>query len=103
MYSNFGTYFFFFCSLLFFLNTKNLPQVGHDNWVRGVQFHPSGKYLLSVSDDKSIRVWDLQQGRTVKQIQDAHEHFISCLDYNTNNPSLVTGGVDNVLKIWNCR
>ncbi|PHH63624.1 hypothetical protein CDD81_5605 [Ophiocordyceps australis] len=29
--------------------------VGHDNWVTAVQFHPGGKYLLSVADDKSIR------------------------------------------------
>jgi platelet-activating factor acetylhydrolase IB subunit alpha len=26
---------------------------GHDNWVRGLVFHPSGKYLISCSDDKS--------------------------------------------------
>uniref|UniRef100_T1I273 WD_REPEATS_REGION domain-containing protein n=1 Tax=Rhodnius prolixus TaxID=13249 RepID=T1I273_RHOPR len=28
---------------------------GHDNWVRGVVFHPHGKYLVSASDDKSLR------------------------------------------------
>lgn len=68
-----------------------------------MRFHPSGKYLISVSDDKSIRIWDLQQGRATKVIHDAHEHFISCLDFNNKNPCLVTGGVDDVIKIWNCR
>ncbi|KAG5647815.1 hypothetical protein DXG03_007738 [Asterophora parasitica] len=29
---------------------------GHYNWVRALAFHPSGKYLLSASDDKTIRV-----------------------------------------------
>ncbi|KAL2832940.1 WD40-repeat-containing domain protein [Aspergillus cavernicola] len=54
--------------------------VGHDNWVRGLIFHPSGKYLLSVADDKTIRCWDLsQEGRLVKTIDNAHEHFISCI------------------------
>ena len=53
---------------------------GHDNWVRGLAFHPAGKYLLSVSDDRSIRCWDLsQRGRCVKVVQDAHHHFISCI------------------------
>lgn len=75
--------------------------VGHDNWVRGVEFHPSGKYLLSVSDDKSIRVWDIKQGRATKTISDAHSHFVSCMDFNQNN--LATGGVDDVIKIWSCR
>lgn len=53
---------------------------GHDNWVREVIFHPGGKYLLSVSDDKTLRCWDLaQEGKCVKVLSDAHNHFVSCL------------------------
>lgn len=32
----------------------------HENWVRCVLFHPSGKFILSCSDDKSIRVMDIK-------------------------------------------
>jgi platelet-activating factor acetylhydrolase IB subunit alpha len=54
--------------------------VGHDNWVRALVFHPGGKYLLSVSDDKTLRCWDLtQEGRCVKTLADVHGHFISCM------------------------
>ncbi|KUJ06467.1 nuclear migration protein-like protein nudF [Mollisia scopiformis] len=54
--------------------------VGHDNWVRGLVFHPGGKYLLSVADDKTLRCWDLsQEGKLVKTIDDAHGHFVSCI------------------------
>ncbi|POR37710.1 Nuclear distribution protein PAC1 [Tolypocladium paradoxum] len=54
--------------------------VGHDNWVTSVVFHPSGKYLLSVADDKSMRCWDLNQdAKCVKVLDGAHEHFITCL------------------------
>ena len=53
---------------------------GHDNWVRGLVFHPGGKYLISVSDDKTLRCWDLsQEGRLVKTLDDAHGHFVSCV------------------------
>jgi WD40 repeat protein len=24
-------------------------------------FHPNGKYLISASDDKSLRIWDLEK------------------------------------------
>jgi len=80
-----------------------LTLVGHDNWVRGVHFHPSGNHLISVSDDKSIRIWDLKQGRCIKTINDAHTHFVACMDFNHNNPHLATGGVDDVVKIWGCK
>lgn len=56
--------------------------VGHDNWVRALVFHPGGKYLLSVSDDKTLRCWDLsQEGKCVRTIVDTHDHFITCLKW----------------------
>jgi platelet-activating factor acetylhydrolase IB subunit alpha len=54
--------------------------LGHDNWVRGLVFHPGGKFLISVSDDKTLRCWDLaQEGKLVKTLDDAHGHFVSCI------------------------
>ena len=50
--------------------------IAHDNWVRGLAFSPNGKNLLSVSDDKTVRAWDLKTGRCTKTI-DAHGHFIT--------------------------
>jgi len=35
----------------------------HENWVRCVLFHPSGKFILSCSDDKTIRVMDIKVSR----------------------------------------
>ena len=65
--------------------------IGHDNWVRGMVFHPGGKYLLSVSDDKTIRCWDMsQEGKCVKTLDDAHGHFISCIRWG---PGVAKGPV----------
>lgn len=64
-------------------------QSGHDNWVRAIVFHPSGKHLVSVSDDKSMRIWDLTNGRCIKTI-DAHGHFVTCLAWGR----ALMGGTD---------
>lgn len=56
--------------------------VGHDNWVQALAFHPGGKYLASVADDKTMRCWDLSQdGKCIKVLTSLHDHFISCLKW----------------------
>lgn len=52
--------------------------IGHDNWVRGVVFHPGGKYIISASDDKTLRIWDIRNIRCFKKLE-AHLHFCTCL------------------------
>ena len=37
--------------------------IGHDNWVRSLSLHPTAKFLYSVSDDKTLRIWDLNYGK----------------------------------------
>lgn len=32
----------------------------HDNWVRCVLVHPSGEFVLSASDDRSVRAFDVK-------------------------------------------
>ncbi|KAJ6102998.1 nuclear migration protein nudF [Penicillium sp. IBT 16267x] len=54
--------------------------VGHDNWVRGLVFHPGGRFLLSVGDDRTLRCWDLaEDGRLWRTIEDIHGGFVSCI------------------------
>ncbi len=46
--------------------------------MRALVFHPTGKFLLSAADDKTIRVWELATGRCVKTVE-AHSHFITSM------------------------
>ncbi|CAP37998.2 Protein CBR-LIS-1 [Caenorhabditis briggsae] len=74
----------------------------HENWVRGLAFHPKGKYLVSVADDKMMRIWELSAQRCMKAIE-AHEHFVSTVAFHQTNPYVITGSVDMSCKVWECR
>lgn len=53
-------------------------QVGHDNWVRGILFHPGGKFIVTCADDKTLRIWDYKNKRCMKTLC-AHEHFVTSM------------------------
>jgi WD40 repeat protein len=78
-----------------------LTMNGHDNWVTDLTFHPGGKFLLSVSDDKSMRAWDLSSGRCSRVLKNIHTHFVTSIAIK--GKSVITGSVDQTVKVWNCR
>lgn len=75
---------------------------GHDNWVRGLIFHPEGKFLLSCADDKTVRVWDLAKRKEKKRLDNAHDMFVQSISWNPISPIIATGGADNIIKVWDC-
>jgi WD40 repeat protein len=46
-----------------------LDTGGHMALIRSLAFTPDGRQLVSASDDKTIRVWDLKTGRTLRTIR----------------------------------
>jgi cysteinyl-tRNA synthetase len=50
-------------------NLLMLDTGGHMALIRSIAFTPDGRQLVSASDDKTIRVWDLATGRTVRTIR----------------------------------
>jgi platelet-activating factor acetylhydrolase IB subunit alpha len=72
----------------------------HENWVRSIALHPSGKYILSTGDDRSIRILDIKSNRCIRTLDDAHSHFITSLAIHHTLPIMVTGSVDQTVRCW---
>lgn len=87
---------------LWSISTESCVAVftAHENWVKGVVIHPSGNYVISGGDDRTIRVFDIKANRCLRTLENAHSHFISSLDMHHTLPIMVSGGTDQVLKTW---
>ena len=67
----------------------------HKEPVRALLF--AGKLLISASDDRSIRGWDLASGQC-KGILEGHENRVTSLAVSGNR--LVSGSWDATLRVW---
>lgn len=73
---------------------------GHENWVKDLALVEDHGFLLSVGEDKAIRIWDLKKRKAVGIEKVAHEHFISSIQYHPQFRVVVTGSVDKTSKVW---
>ena len=58
----------------------------------------SDTVFVSGSHDKSIRVWNLKSGKSIKCLTE-HKERVNCLIMTTDKSKLVSGGHDHELKI----
>ncbi|KAL7673295.1 hypothetical protein ACOME3_008161 [Neoechinorhynchus agilis] len=78
----------------------------HECWVqaiRAIRTTSDACFFISVSDDRSIIVWNASSRAIVKRIADAHEHFCFCIDIHPKGTMIATGSADSTIKLWDCR
>ncbi|KAK4150750.1 WD40-repeat-containing domain protein [Chaetomidium leptoderma] len=75
---------------------------GHSQRVCRVEFHPSGKYLASASEDTSWRLWDVET-TTELLLQEGHSRGVYAVSFSTDGSLLASGGLDSIGRIWDLR
>ena len=82
-------------------NAAHFSLSGHERGVNCVEYSPSGEkpYLVSGSDDKTVRVWDYQTKQCVQVLQ-AHTGNVTCAVFHPSLPVILTGSEDGTCKVW---
>ncbi|KAF5105051.1 hypothetical protein DV451_000212 [Geotrichum candidum] len=84
-------------------STPNLTFLAHEtSGVNFVEYYPHADkpYLITSSDDKTIRVWDYQMKGNVATIE-GHTSNVSFAVFHPELPIIISGSEDNSVKIWN--
>ena len=58
---------------------------GHTDCIAAMEFYDDGTFLVSGGDDKTVRLWSLNQGhgeRNSTQMETKHDGFVSCLAFS---------------------
>ncbi|MCA2859822.1 MULTISPECIES: hypothetical protein [unclassified Microcystis] len=73
---------------------------GHDNSVLSVNFSPDGKTLVSGSDDKTIKLWNVETGQEIRTLK-GHDSSVWSVNFSPDGKTLVSGSWDKTIKLWN--
>ena len=70
--------------------------VAHDGWIRTIAVSPDGKWLASGANDRLVKLWDLQDGKMVRQFVGHESHVYSTL-FHPDGEHLLSGDLKGCL------
>ena len=72
---------------------------GHTDHVTSVSFSRDGRTLAAGSNDKTVRVWDLETGQTLQTLK-GHSRQITCVQFSPEGATLASASIDGTIRLW---
>ena len=84
----------------FQLPHRDFPGEAHSECVYTIQY--SGKYLVSGSRDRTLRIWDLETQRLIRKPLKGHTGSVLCLQFDDSEEEdiIVSGSSDTDVILW---
>merc|ERR1712166_1570242 len=73
--------------------------LGHENGVCSVDYSSDGRFVVSGSGDKTVRIWDVDTGECVKILK-GHTGGVRGVSFSPNNQYVISGSIDKTVRIW---
>lgn len=80
-----------------------VPDSVHRKSINSVAISRDGRFVVTGSDDKTARIWDLQTGLTVQTFGDkgqGHAKRIQSVAISTDGRFVITGSSDKTARVW---
>ena len=83
-------------------STNPRTLVGHSGEVNTVAVSRDGKRIVSGSDDKTVKLWNLNEGKEIRSFK-GHSDWVYAVAISPNGEIVVSGSKDKTVKVWNLK
>ena len=83
----------------FAVENGTFTAIGSNDEIKGLAFSSDGRRLFSGSNDKSIKIWDVDSGQPIQTIA-AHSSGVTDIALSPDNQRLASSSHDRTVKIW---
>lgn len=80
------------------LNFKNQFNI-HNESIKGISFSPENNKIITCSDDKTVKITDLETGKKESEFL-KHGAEVKACDWHPYKSLVISGGKDNFAKLW---
>jgi WD40 repeat protein len=71
----------------------------HNGLVRSLTCLPDGTSLVSGSDDKTLKLWDIQTGGVIKTFH-GHTDIVCSVSISSDCTTIASGSLDKTIRLW---
>ncbi len=80
------------------ISSQPFIEMKHTGIIDDVAFSPKGEYVATVSNDHSVKLWDLATGNTVKSL--SHESQVQSVAFSPDGKLLTAGSFNGIVLVW---
>ena len=70
------------------------------DYIRTVFFHSESPWIISASDDQTVRIWNWQS-RNCVSVLTGHNHYVMCAQFHPTEDLVVSASLDQTVRVWN--
>ena len=85
--------------VLFATSSCLFTLLGHLDYIRTVYFHRENPWIVSASDDQTVRIWNWQT-RSCIAVLTGHNHYVMCANFHPTDDLIVSASLDQTVRVW---